>query len=237
MPILDWTQVQTHILEFEREGLVTRTFRRLDPERQQAVVHAILEEASEKGPTSLNIKQVAERAGVSVGSLYQYFGNREGLLNFAISLSVRYMIDLFEQFRPMLVGLPLRDALRYYLLGGIEWGGTEAGLVRFFGRAAYEGDPSLAEHAVRPVARVMRALVRDILTQAAARGEVRADIDLEATTRVVNALMIAIGDAELFPHLNVYFQVSDEDVPLERVIDALIEMVLTGIANRPGQPR
>ena len=229
MLIQDWNQIQLHILQFEREGLVTRTFRRLDPERQQAVVHAILEEAGEKGPTAINIKEVARRADVSVGSLYQYFSNRDGLLDFAVALCVRYMVDLFNQFGPMLAAMPLREALHYYIMGGLEWGQTEAGLVRFFGRAAYQGNPVLAESVVRPVAEVMRATVAEILAQAAARGEIRPELDLEAITRVVNVLMIAVGDSLLFPELNIYFQVISQNMPIERVMGALIEILLHGL--------
>jgi len=230
MTLSDWTQIHAHILELERKGLVTRTFRRLDPDRQQAILHAILDEAVEKGPTSLNIKQVAERAGVSVGSLYQYFGNREGLLAFAVELCTRWMADIFDEYRPMLAAMPLRDALAAYLLGGIEWSQTQVGLVQFFVRAAYHGDPELAESVVRPVADVIRETTREILAQAAARGEVRADVDLEAIARVVNALLIAVGDSQLLPYLNTYFQVSDEDAPPERVLNALLDLILRGIS-------
>jgi AcrR family transcriptional regulator len=69
----------------------------------------------------MNIKRVAERAGVSVGSLYQYFYNREGMLDFAVELCTRYVKEAFDQFRPYLSALPLRQALEYYLTGGIEW--------------------------------------------------------------------------------------------------------------------
>ena len=227
---LDWSQFQIHILQLEQEGKVTRTFRRLDPERQQAVIDAILEESGDKGPTSLNIKEVARRAEVSVGSLYQYFGNRDGLLDFAVALCVRYTIDLFNQYGPMLASLPLQDALRYYIMGGIEWGKTEAGLVRFLGRAGYQGDPQMIESVVRPVADVMLEMTQAILTQAAARGEIRSDLDLEATARAVNATMIAVGDSQLLPYLNEYLKVSDEDMPLERVLDALIQMLIQGLA-------
>jgi TetR/AcrR family transcriptional regulator len=195
------------------------------------VIDAILEEASEKGPTSINIKEVARRAEVSIGSLYQYFGNREGLLDFAVALCIRYTINLFEQFGPVLSTLPIREALRYYILGGIEWGQTEASLVRFLGRAAYQGDPEMTESVVRPVADVMLALMREILTQASERGELRPDLDLDATARAVNALMIAVGDSQLLPYLNNYFRVSDENMPLERVVDALVEMLLHGLAR------
>ena len=60
-----WTQIHISILELEQQGLVTRTFRRLDPERQQAILLAILDEAAEKGPSAANIKEVAERVGLA----------------------------------------------------------------------------------------------------------------------------------------------------------------------------
>jgi AcrR family transcriptional regulator len=227
----DWPQVHTHILQLEQEGVVTRTFRRLDPERQQAILTAILDEAVDKGPTQLNVKQVAGRAGVSVGSLYTYFPDRDGMLTFAVELCVRFVTDAFSQFRPYLQDLSLRDALEGYLAGGIEWSRTYAGLLKLFARAAYHGDPELAGSFVRPVATLLREMVHDILTLAAERGEIRDDVDLEATTRVVHALTIAVGDSQLLPYLNTYLQVSDGDVSPERALEATISLILRGIGN------
>ena len=231
MKLSDWTPIHTLILQLEQEGLVTRTFRRLDPERQQAILAAILDEAVEKGPPALNIKKVAERAGVSVGSLYTYFPSREGLLAFAVELCVRFVTAAFDEFRPYLAAMPLQDALTAYLSGGVEWSRAYAGLLKLFARAAYHGDPDLAERLVRPVADKLRDMVHDILSQAAERGEIRADVDLEATTRIVHALMIAVGDSQLLPYLNTYFQVSDEDVSPKRAIEALMTLILRGISN------
>jgi TetR/AcrR family transcriptional regulator len=228
---VDWTDIQTIVLRLEQAGEVTRTFRRLDPARQVAVVNAILEEAGEKGPNAVNIKEIAHRAGVSVGSLYQYFGNRRGLLGFAVALCVRYTVSLFEQFGPSLAALPLRDALRAYIMGGIEWSETERGLVRFLCRAAYEGDPGMTDSVVRPVAEVMLETTQMVLSQAADRGEVRRDVDLDAASRVVNALLIAVGDSQLLPYLNQYSRVTDGDMPLERVVDALIELLEDGLTD------
>jgi AcrR family transcriptional regulator len=225
----DWTKIHTHILQLEQKGLVTRTFRRLDPARQQAIINAILEEAVEKGPTSINIKEVARRANVSIGSLYMYFNHRDGLLAFAVELCARFMVDMFEGLGPMLAAMPLRDGLTMYLSGGIEWSQTMAGLIMFFARAAYQGDPRLGQEVVRPVADAMRRTVNDMLTQAIARGEVRDDIDLEATTRVIHALTIAVGDAQLLPYLNTYFQVMGEDVSPERTLKAMLDLVMSGI--------
>ncbi len=226
----DWIYFQPYISQLEQEGKVTSTFRRLDPQRQEAVFSAIIEEATEKGPASLNIKEVARRAGVSIGSLYQYFPNRDGLLDFAVELCTRSTIAMFREYMPMMAALPLKDAISAYLLGGIEWSQAAAGLVRFFGRAAYQGDPDLAERVVRPVATVMREAMQAILEQAQARGELRPGVDVAAAARVVNALTIAVGDSQLLPFLNTYFQVSDKTVPFERVAEALLDLIQHGIA-------
>src|SRR5512138_890014 len=111
----EWIYFQPYISQLEGEGKVTRTFRRLDPERQEAVFNAIMEEATEKGPASLNIKEIARRAEVSVGSLYQYFPNRDGLLDFAVELCTRSTIAMFQEYKPMMDAMPLQDALSAYL--------------------------------------------------------------------------------------------------------------------------
>jgi AcrR family transcriptional regulator len=229
MLVYDPEQLQTHILQMEQAGLVTRTFRRLDAARQLAIIQATLEEAVASGPSQLNIKQVAERAGVAVGSLYQYFENRDGLLAFISDLCVRLMTDMFALARPYLLAMPLRDALQAYVGGGLEWGEAQAELLRFFARAAYHSDSELSEQVVRPIADTMRQLAHDLLAQAVERGEVRPDIDLNSTARLIHAWSIAAGDSQLLPYLNTYFQVTGDGVTPERCFDAFIALILQGI--------
>jgi AcrR family transcriptional regulator len=233
--VYDWTEIQAHVLQLEQEGLVTRTFRRLDPERQQVIISAIVDEAIERGPTAINIKRVAERAGVSVGSLYTYFPDRDGMLDFVIEMSVRFVSDEFNGFRPYLLEPPLREALALYLTGGVEWGKTQGKMVQFFTRAAYYRDSNLSDRLVRPIATIMRETLHGILAQAAARGEIRDDVDLEAAARVIYAAMIANSDGQLLPYLNAYFQVNDEGMPPARTADALIDLILHGIAKDDAQ--
>ena len=229
MAFADWFDLLSYIQQLEGEGKVTRTFRRLDPARQQAVINAILEEATEKGPASLNIKEIARRADISVGSLYQYFPNRDGLLDFAIGLCVRYMTNMFDMSRPYLMAMPLREALNAYLSVGLEWGKTDTGLIRFFGRAAYQGDPDLAERLVRPVAEAMRKLTLEMLEGAVQHSEIRPNVDLESASRLVNGLMIVVGDSQMLPYLNIYFQITDEKVSPEHILESLVPFILKAL--------
>lgn len=223
------TPLHDHILQLEAEGLVTRTFRRLDPDRQQAILNAILDEAVARGPASVNIKQVAARAGAAVGSLYQYFGSRDTMLHFAVTLSARAISSVIAQSAPYLVDLPLREGLYHYIAGGVEWSRTEISMLRFFARAAYQAEPDLLALLVTPVAESMLALIRALLEAAIARGEVRPEIDLDATSRLLHALTIVTGDSQLLPGLNAYFQITGEEVTPEASLHALLDLVLNGI--------
>ena len=228
----EWLAFGPLIHELESRGLVTRTFRRLDPDRQLAVLTAILDEATAKGPASASIKEVARRAGVSVGALYAYFGNRDGMLSFGTELCVRSMTTTLDTYGPTLAAMPVRDALLAYVAGGVAWGRAVPGLASFFARGAYQGDAEVLDRLVRPIADAMRHTIGLILAAAVDRGELRPDLDLAATTRIIHALTIAVGDVQLLPYLNTYLQVLDDAVPAERVLEAAIDLALNGIRTQ-----
>jgi TetR/AcrR family transcriptional regulator len=223
-PITDFLN-QALLAELQERGMITGTFLRLSPARREAVVGGILEEAALKGPTKINIKEVACRAGVSIGSLYQYFGQRQGLLDFTIEIITRQIVEFFKYIKPYFKEISLRDALKAYFEGGIEMIGEYRGYIQYFTRAAYQGDPVLVERVVRPVAKVMLEMTREILNRAKLRGEIHPDIDIEAATRLVNTMIIAVYDAQFLPHLNTYYQLTDKKMTRERIINNMLSLV------------
>jgi hypothetical protein len=90
----------------------------------------------------------------------------------------------------------------------------------------------MAEKVVRPVATAMREVMRDLLSAAHKRGELRPDLDVEAAARVVNVLTIAVGDSQLLPYLNHYFQVTDESMSLDRIIETMVDLLMKGIGKK-----
>jgi TetR/AcrR family transcriptional regulator len=230
-PVVHLALEPNELLRLEQAGLLTGTFRRLDAARQQAVAAAILEEALERGPSRVRLKETAAVAGVSVGSLYQYFGNREGVLDFAIELVSQSLVTELRGFIPVLAALPLRKGLGAWVTGGLEWSKEQAAVLSFFVRGAYEGDPMLGDRLVAPVAAVMLEAISTMIVAAIERGEARGDLDVPATSRVVHALLAAIADAHLLPHLGRYLLVGDDPVAFDRTLEAALDLVLKGIRS------
>lgn len=217
------------LLTLEADGRVTATFRRLDPPRQEAVMTAILAEACERGPSRVRLKETALAAGVSVGSLYQYFGNRDGVLSFATELVSSSLASDLRSYIPQLAELALRDGLTAWAFGGMEWTQQQAAVMGFFVRGAYEGDPALAEHLVEPVADAMLDAMRALLRAAVDRGEARPDLPVDATARAVHVLLSGVVDAHLLPHLGRYFQVAGPHTAFEETLAAAVELIVAGV--------
>ncbi len=224
--VLSW---QRQVALLEMAGTVTRAFRRLDPDRQRAVVGAVVAEAAAHGPAGVQVKAVAERSGVAVGSLYQYFPKRDGMVAAAIEVAVGYLGAVLTESAPYLRQMTLRDGLLAYLTVGTEWSAENADLLRLFVRAAYAGDTPHGPTVVRPVAEAMRGCLRALLEGAADRGELRPDLDLEAALRLVHVVTVAAGDAQLVPHLDDYYLLFDAEHPADAVVPQLVDLLVRAI--------
>jgi AcrR family transcriptional regulator len=64
---------------------------------------------SEEGADALTTTRIAERAGVSVGSLYQYFENREGVLEAIYEEKIARDVGVARRWMEGLRDLPLRE--------------------------------------------------------------------------------------------------------------------------------
>jgi hypothetical protein len=78
---------------------------------------------------------------------------------------------------------------------------------------------------VRPLAESMSKITHKIVDTAIKRGEIRADINQEAGTRLINTLLIALGDSYYMPHLNIYYQAADEKINHAQLLQTLIDLL------------
>lgn len=70
------------------QSLNKDAFNKLSPEKQEKILQTAIAEFAEYGFNSANINTIAEKAGVSVGSMYKYFNSKHDLYLMAISFSV-----------------------------------------------------------------------------------------------------------------------------------------------------
>ena len=119
-------------------GFHTKTFERIQPQKKQSLLDAASQEFADRGFTAANINRIADRAGISVGSIYKYFESKTHLylevVNRGLSLIEEALNPIIQSQAP----LPEKiDAI----LDVIFQSGREHPLMnRLYARFTAEGD-------------------------------------------------------------------------------------------------
>lgn len=101
-------------------------------QRSQKMVESLVDAAghiiAEKGLDHFTTVEVAARAGVSVGSLYQYFANKETLLAALLDRLTRQLGEMVNRTVPPLLSADLEIMVRGLLQAALEFFGSDEGL-------------------------------------------------------------------------------------------------------------
>jgi AcrR family transcriptional regulator len=171
----------------------TVTWVRVDSARRAAVIEAAEAEFAAHGFSRGSLNVIARRAGVAKGSLFQYFADKRDLYAYIADIaSQRVRFYMEDRIRALDPSRPFFEFLTELL---DDWVGYFADHPReraLHAAASFEVDTD-ARISVRTVIHrhyleVLRPLVRD----ARARGDLRADSDIDALLSLL--LMV-------FPHL------------------------------------
>lgn len=202
-----------------------RRRRKPSQERSRESVNVLIEASAqvlqERGYKGATTNRIAERAGVSVGTLYQYFNNKDEIFNELIQQEgIRYLAALEESIPGIEVSL--KQALRTFLEAGYSHHRLVLGL-----RVAMRNLPSVAyAQRSRYLRRELHALVVRFLEN---RGPIEGLDDLPLAADVI------IAQCEGLTYLGRVDRSPEELI--EILTEALSRYLLagsTGSSARPG---
>ncbi|AXE63201.1 TetR family transcriptional regulator [Hyphomonas sp. CACIAM 19H1] len=129
--------------------MTEKTRRNPKQARAQATVDAILAATFQllesEGESRLTTNRIAERAGVSIGTLYQYFRDRDDIL---AAMGERQAEALRQKVTEIVLAAPEQDAIRTIIqaiMGGIE-GSPETRIVLMDALFKARGESIMSEH-------------------------------------------------------------------------------------------
>lgn len=190
-------------------------------ERSRALFQSILEATNQllekTADAGLTTRKIAERAGVSVGSLYQYFRNTDSILGEALRRQIENDRKIISEEFDANSGLALEPRLKkvfHRLFVANLKNPKTRGL--FFKRAASLGLFDFTRDEIQ-------SLSNELFRKAKSSGEFRKDLDEEIATHLIsNAVFAAVTGALLDAD---QFQGREED--LARELARLVTRYLT----------
>ncbi len=199
-------------------------FRRRKDARPEELIAAALTIFGERGFAKTNLKDVAKEAGVSKGTVYLYFKNKEDLLLAAVQKSVVPILDFGDDYEidSEASASEMVRTLLHQWVDEFERRSV-AGLPRLV-VAESSNFPELAQLFVDAVLQRARRLFRRVLKRGIRSGEFRKDLDTTATVHVLLAPVIwaQIHHAAFGPHDEGFGDV-------RAFLDTHVELFLNGV--------
>ncbi len=171
------------------ENSAAPRWRRRKEARHQEIVDAGLTVFGERGFAAARLEDVAARAGVSKGTLYLYFPNKEELFKAAVREAILPNLEMAERLLAGSQGPSFAVLETLLTLFAARVLKTRAGAIPKLIIAEAGNFPDLARFYHEEVIRRAFALLSAVLERGVARGEFR-PVDVDSTVRLIVAPML-----------------------------------------------
>ena len=200
----------------------TEPRRRRKAERPQEIIDAAFVEFSRNGYATTTLDAIAERAGVTKGTIYVYFENKEHLFISMVREFTKAATDtvhgLFENHDGSTADL-LRAQFGFIYATIVEDRRRREVVRMLIAEAARF--PELADRYHEELLRPCLDMLRDAIRRGVERGEIR-------QSAIIDSPQVVLGPIAL---VDVWMMMFDDRQPLDlkAYFDAHIEMVLNGL--------
>ncbi|RZI41406.1 TetR/AcrR family transcriptional regulator [Herbaspirillum sp. HC18] len=198
--------------------------------RPQELLAAALDLFVERGYAATRLDDVAARAGVSKGTLYLYFTNKEELFKAVVRENVVPVLGEAEGILESYEG-STAELFRELILAWWErLGNTKLSGITKLMMAESSNFPEVAQFYHDEVIKRGDAMIARVLERGVARGEMRR-IDIEHATRVVCSPMIMLM---MWKHS--FGSCRTEPIDAEKYLDSFADLFLHGLLAKPPLP-
>lgn len=194
-------------------------------EKRPLILQAATEVFAEQGFAAVTVAEIADRAGIGKGTVYEYFSSKDDLL-FAVFEWMNEGID--KRIRDFLdEGGTTRERIQHLLNLGAEITREQVEMqavsLDFWSASRGTKSEERYNRACLETYRTYRRLVADVIRQGQEAGELRSEVDADAIAAMVVAGMDGLG-------IQLFF---DREIDPKKVVTGFSEVLLAGLEAKP----
>jgi AcrR family transcriptional regulator len=178
----------------------TDLFQRIDKEKQKRILDLAAEEFSREGFSGANTNKIAEKIGISVGSLYKYFRTKENLF----LATIRRGRNELEQVLSTVAGIEGGLIEKIDALIGIiqDYSREHPQITRLYNELTSEGNVTLARSLSSELEAPAAVYYRRLIADAQKAGEITNDSPPEIIAFFMDNLFLTLQ----FSYASAYYQ-------------------------------
>lgn len=168
----------------------TALFERLKPEKQDRILTIASKEFAALGYKTANINIIADKCGISVGSLYKYFGTKENLFLTVCSLTVDALKSALEQVEQIDGGffVKVEQILRIIQIHSRQNPDT----IHLYNEVTTQGNRELTAKLSYEMESVSAEYYSRLICEAREMGEIASDVDDRMAAFCLDNLFMAL---------------------------------------------
>lgn len=212
----------------------TSTFERISEGKRRRVLDSAKKAFARHGYAGANVNTVARDAGISVGSLYQYFQTKENLFLTLIEESHGTLTAVIDD---ILVRLPgFFDRVEALLEAAVEWSQKDPDLLNLYIACTTEELAPLAAKLLGRIESVAAERYRQMIAEARSRGEIDPGVSDAVAAFCLDSLFLIVqfsfGSAYYRERLGLFLgsRTADDAEAVIRGVMGFIRQALTGQA-------
>lgn len=206
------------------------TFNKLDEAKKSKILDAAVDEFSRHGFRQASVNRMVERIGIAKGSLFQYFGSKEGLFQVIFHYAVELVRQSLRQVKRETADADFFTRIRESTLAGVRFIKRHPRVYRIYLKMIFQEDFPLRAEFLQQVHLFSAEYLRPIVEAGMARGDLRPDIDADMAVFLLDALMDRFLQAHCVPFLDAGAKIYQADDPdLERKADELVALLRLGM--------
>jgi AcrR family transcriptional regulator len=208
-----------------------RTFMKISPEKQERVLSVAISEFASQGYSAASIKSIAEKAGISIGSLYSYFHSKEDLFLAVVEKGHDILRETLAELRPE--EGTVFEVIERLLNITYDYGQSYTDFCKIYIDLSTEALSAISERLTENTEADFAGFYPRLLERAKERGEVRPDLDTAMASFFLDNLVVMLQFSLTSSYYGARMRLflgSDYSPDRGRVIAALMRLVREALA-------
>ena len=209
-----------------------RTFDNLSAEKRSRITEVALEEFGQKGFDAASINRMVGRLGIAKGSMFQYFGDKQGLFRHVFHAATARVKDYLRAVRDETRDEGLFVRLEGTLLAGIRFVREHPRIYALYLRVLFDSRVPFRDELLDSLRSNSQRFLRQLVVSAAERGELRPGVDPDRVCFLLDAIMDRFLQSLCVPHLDGGLGVYGcDESAARRWAGDLMEIVRLGVGS------
>ena len=210
--------------------IAAERFHNLPEEKKERILTVASEEFSQKGYAGASINSIVGRLGIAKGSLFQYFGTKDGLFRFVFSRALERVKDNLRDVRDDARRKDLSSRLNDTLLAGAWFIRRHPLLYRLYLQLLTDDTIPFRNDMLLALRQYSLEYIRSLLEEARDRGELADHVDLNRAAFMLDAVMDRFLQAQAVPHMDAGLGLFNGDMTgIQAWIKDLVQLIQKGV--------